>query len=90
MEQGNRPIPNRLLMHRKLMQYTQAQVARLLDLHDTNPITEWEKGITIPNTANLAKLSAIYRTYPNELYQEYYAEVRRRIQQKEQALFVCE
>jgi transcriptional regulator with XRE-family HTH domain len=63
-----RPLLNSLKKHRKLLKYTQKDVARLLDLQDTSQISRWEKGLSFPNTINLLKLSIIYRTFPNELY----------------------
>lgn len=79
MEQGNRPIPNRLRMHRRLMGFKQRHVAALLGLHDTRPLSLWEKGLAMPSSVNLIKLSIIYRTYPNELYLELFAELRKEI-----------
>ncbi len=87
MEPGNRPIPNRLQMHRKQMRYTFKQVACLLDLQSAAPLSQWEKGITLPSMINLIKLSLIYRTYPNELYPEYFHQHRILLREKEQELF---
>ena len=83
MEPGNQPIPNRLKMHRKMMGYKQKEVARLLGLYNTSPLSEWENGLTMPNAHNLIKLSVLYRTYVNELYTEYCHEVRKTLQTKE-------
>ncbi|GAB3910133.1 hypothetical protein GCM10028826_18210 [Mucilaginibacter boryungensis] len=63
-------------MHRKVMGLKQRHVARLLGLHDTKPISLWEKGQAMPNSVNLIKLSIIYRTFPNELYYELFGELR--------------
>ena len=65
------------------MGYTQRQVALLLGLHDTVPVSLWENGITLPNTINLIKLSVIYRTYPNELYGDLFLDFRRQLKEKE-------
>lgn len=62
------PILNSLKKHRKLMGYKQQDVAKILSLHDTSQICRWEKGLSLPNTINLLKLSILYRTFPNELY----------------------
>jgi transcriptional regulator with XRE-family HTH domain len=50
------------------MGYNQNHVALLLGLKNTNRVSRWEKGVSLPNTVNLIKLSIIYRTFPNELY----------------------
>jgi len=83
MEQGNRPIPNTLRLHRKTLGYTQRHVAKVLGLHDTVPLSQWEKGVKLPSTVNLIKLSLIYRTYPNELYCEVFSLFREEIHIKE-------
>jgi transcriptional regulator with XRE-family HTH domain len=87
METGNRPIPNRLKMHRKLMRYKQHQVATLLGLQATTTLSLWEKGAMMPSTNNLIKLSLIYRTYPNELYSELFKNLREELKEKELELF---
>ena len=87
MEPGNQPIPNRLKMHRKMMGYKQKEVAVLLGLYSTSPLSEWENGITIPSSQYLIKLSILYRVYINDLYPEYFGEVRGALQSKEFELF---
>ncbi|MBW4891134.1 helix-turn-helix domain-containing protein [Mucilaginibacter sp. HMF5004] len=83
MERTSRTFPNTLRLHRKTMGYSQRQVATLLGLHDTVPICQWEKGAKLPNTVNLIKLSLIYRTYPNELYDELFYTFRADLKEKE-------
>ena len=63
--------------------YTQRQVASLLGLHDSVPLSLWERGIKLPNTVNLIKLSLIYRTYPNELYNDVFQSFREELKAKE-------
>ena len=70
-------------MHRRIMGYTQRHVATLLGLHDTVPISSWEKGASLPNTVNLIKLSLIYRTYPNELYDDLFLSLREELKARE-------
>jgi len=86
MEDERRHIPNRLRMHRKLMRYTQKQVAALLGLHPAQ-LSQWENGVKLPSTINLIKLSIIYRTLPNDLYFEYYQDLKEEIKDKEWELF---
>jgi len=87
MEQGTRPIPNRLSHHRRLRGYKQAEVARLLGLYGTVALRSWEKGKTMPSGANLVKLSVLYRTYPNELYVDYFREIKKVLDSAELGLF---
>ncbi|MGY3214584.1 transcriptional regulator with XRE-family HTH domain [Mucilaginibacter sp. HD30] len=90
VEQGFRPIPNRLKVHRKRMRYRQRQVATLLGLYDTRPIYEWEKGLAMPGAANLIRLCVIYRTYANELYPELFTQYRDELKALELRLFAGE
>ncbi|MBS1521310.1 MAG: helix-turn-helix transcriptional regulator [Bacteroidetes bacterium] len=83
MERAHRIFPNTLRMHRKAAGYTQRQVASLLSLHDTVPISAWEKGMTLPNTANLIKLCLLYRTLPNDLYSDLVSAFREELERKE-------
>jgi transcriptional regulator with XRE-family HTH domain len=86
MEQGNRPIPNRLQMHRKLLRYNQSHVAGLLGLKSPVMLSTWEQGGAMPTAINLIKLSLIYRTYPNELYSELFQELKEELNTKEREL----
>ena len=76
-------ILNSLRKHRKLMGYKQSDVATLMHLNDTSHICRWEKGVSLPNTINLLKLSIIYRTFPNELYYHLLLELRHEVLKKE-------
>lgn len=80
-------ILNRLRKHRKLMGYKQSDVAELLGLKNTNRLSRWEKGLSLPNTINLIKLSIIYRTFPNELYFDLLLKLRHDLLQKEKTFF---
>jgi transcriptional regulator with XRE-family HTH domain len=84
MEQGNRPIPNRLQLHRKLLRYKQSHVAQLLGLKNTVMLSAWERGKAMPTAINLVKLSIVYRTYPHELYSELFLELKEAMKGKEQ------
>lgn len=83
MEKEHRFFPNALRLHRQTLGLTQRQVAALLDLHDTVPVSQWEKGVKLPNSINLIKLSLIYHTVPNELYHELFQDFRETLQVKE-------
>jgi transcriptional regulator with XRE-family HTH domain len=79
-------IPNRLRLHRKQMRYKQKQVAALLGLHPAQ-LSQWEHGLKLPSCENLIKLCIIYRTFPSELYTDYYQELKEHITRKEWDLF---
>jgi hypothetical protein len=83
MEKAYRTFPNTLKLHRMTAGYTQLQVAALLGLHDSVPLSLWEKGAKLPNTINLIKLSLLYRTYPNELYSDVFLVFREELRAKE-------
>jgi len=87
MEQGSRPIPNRLKLHRRLRGLKQKEVAALLELQSPWSLRQWEQGKGFPNMANLVKLSILYRTYPNELYPEYFIEMKRHLDTRELHFF---
>jgi len=63
-------IGNRLRKHRRLMGYSQLEVAKRLGHKDTALISRWENGITLPGTVNVMHLSRLYRTLVNELLLE--------------------
>ena len=90
MERAHRIFPNTLRLHRKMMGYSQRQVASLLGLHDAAPVSLWEKGAILPSTVNLIQLSLLYRTYPNELYDDVFHTFRERLKVKELELFKSE
>lgn len=88
MEHENRKhFPNRLRMHRKLWRLKQREVAAILGLHSTTPLSQWEKGCKLPSAQHLIDLSNLYRTYPNELYGECFQESLKRIRAAEKKLF---
>ena len=58
-----------------------------MGLHDTKPLSVWEKGLAMPGTVYLLKLSIIYRTYPNELYHELFLALRQELKSLELELF---
>lgn len=68
------------------MGHKQKDVAALMHLHDTSHISRWEKGLSLPSTINLLKLSIIYRTFPNELYYNLLIELRHEVIKMEKIL----
>jgi len=76
MELAGRHIPNSLRRQRKLMGYSQTDVAKQLGMKRTNRISEWERGDAMPSLINLLKLSIIYRTLPTDLYFDLFQELK--------------
>lgn len=52
------------------MGFQQKDVAEKLGLTDTAMISRWEQGVSMPSGENLLKLSILYKTLVNELYNE--------------------
>jgi len=86
MKKHGRIFINRLRKHRRLMGYTQDDVAYLLGLNSKTEISRWEKGLTVPGIDNVIRLAYIYRTLAEELYREYYKQVRFEIEPREKKL----
>ena len=63
-------IGKRLRKHRRLMRFTQKEVADKLGFESTATISRWERGITIPSMENAMMLSKLYKTLLNELFWE--------------------
>ena len=77
-------IPNLLRKHRKLVGYKQSEVAEILDLKSANRISRWEKGQSAPGLLNLLKLSIIYSTLCDQLYEELIHSMRKEILNKKE------
>ncbi len=75
----SRNIPNRLRKYRLISGYKQHEVAKLLKLRHTNPITRWEKGQSMPSLKNVLKLSILYNTFVQELYYDLFKEIKKEI-----------
>lgn len=65
-----RRTPNKLKLFRKSTGYSQKKVARLLGLSDTSSLSKWEHGITLPGLIQVFRLSKIYQTQPQELFDD--------------------
>ena len=61
-------IPNCLRKYRKARGLKQKEVAEILGLKNASLISRWEKGISLPNSINLFKLAALYRTLVDALF----------------------
>lgn len=76
-------ITNRLRKFRKIMDYSQTEVAVFLGHKSTNRLSRWEKGHAMPGVKNLFKLSALYRVFPRQLYPELFEEIQVEVTRKQ-------
>jgi transcriptional regulator with XRE-family HTH domain len=79
-------FPNRLKKYRRLFCFSQKEVATILGLKDTSPISRWEKGISLPSLVHLFRLSRIYRTMPSEMYFDLWQDITKEIAARENDL----
>lgn len=56
-----------LRRHRRLAKLTQSTVAKKLGYTDAAVISKWERGVCLPNSENLIRLSVLYKTLANQL-----------------------
>lgn len=70
-------IPNGLRKHRLKMGLTQKDVANKLGFKSTNRLVRWEQGNSFPCIKNLLKLSVLYATLCDQLYQELFNEIKK-------------
>lgn len=75
MEPRRIPIQNRLKLHRRRVGLSQKQVAKLLGLNDTSPLSRWENGLMYPSIVRVFQLCRIYKTIPQELYATLYQKI---------------
>lgn len=68
MAELNKSIGKRLRKHRRLMGFSQTDVARRLGLANTAIISRWERGVTMPSMESAMNLSKLYKTLLNELF----------------------
>jgi transcriptional regulator with XRE-family HTH domain len=67
-----------LRFYRKQAGLRQVDVAAKLGFTSYDRISDWEQGIAFPNVTNLFKLSALYKTSPEELYREYSGQFKKK------------
>jgi transcriptional regulator with XRE-family HTH domain len=68
-------FPNRLKKYRRCVCLSQKQVAKMLGLTNTSPLSRWEKGLVYPSIAHLFRLCRIYKTIPQELYTDLWQKI---------------
>jgi len=77
---------NCLRKYRKARGLNQKQVAAILGLKSTGMISRWEKGVCLPDTINIFKLSILYRTLIEALFIDHVHELRAGLYQKEETI----
>ena len=75
-------ISNSLKKYRRIMGYSQKEVAKILGFKSASRISRWERGFAMPGVENLLKLSFLYGTLPAELYADMWNEVREELRDK--------
>ena len=80
----NQRLPNLLRKYRKGRNLKQKQVAQILGLASASMISRWEKGISLPNTLNILKLAAIYRTMADMMFPKLVTMLRIRLRKREE------
>ena len=55
-------VPNCLRRYRKARGLKQREVAEILGLKSGSVISRWERGVCLPSSLNVFKLSLVYRT----------------------------
>jgi len=85
-ELNYKKIPNCLRIYRKARGLKQKEVAEILGLKSASLISRWEKGVCLPNTLNLFKLSCLYRTLVDGLFIDLMRLLKEEILKKERVL----
>lgn len=85
-EKEKRRVPNSLRKYRKAKGLTQKQVAKILGLESTSQISRWEKGVCLPSSLNIFKLSSLYRKMTDALFCDFLRSIRGDIQKKEKRI----
>ena len=75
-------IINSLRKYRKIKGLTQREVAKLLGLKSQSQLSRWERGVSLPSTLNLFKLSALYNTMVDALFIDFLRKLRKEFAKK--------
>ncbi len=62
-------------MFRRCSGLSQKKVARILGLADTSTLSRWEHGVAIPGLLQVFRLSRIYQTLPQELFEDLWNQI---------------
>jgi len=75
-------IPNNLKKYRRMMGFSQKDVAEMLGMKSASCISRWENGSSIPSWVHILKMSFLYSTLPNQLYGDLWHEVQNELREK--------
>lgn len=79
-------INNYLRRCRKARGLTQKEVADILGLESSAMISRWEKGVSLPETHNAIRLSVIYQTTVDFIFEELRYAIRDKLSQRVNAV----
>lgn len=82
----DKPLSNHLRRYRRARGLSQRDAAKILGFADASCISRWEHGACLPNTVNLFKLAALYRTLVDALYIDMLRTIRDNVQQREASI----
>lgn len=77
---------NCLRRYRRARGLKQKEVAEILGLRSASMVSRWEKGVCMPNTANLFKLAVLYRTMADALFIDLVRELRDDLLRREESV----
>jgi len=77
---------NRLWAARKAAGLTQQQVAQILGKSAPSIISRWERGVGLPNTLDLLKMSALYHRLTNDLVWPLFLQLREEVNERKRQL----
>lgn len=61
---------NYLRRYRRENGLSQREVARILGLKSTSPISRWEHGLLLPETMNALKMAVLYGTKVDDIFED--------------------
>jgi len=86
MNKTKSKIPNCLRKYRRIRGLRQKEVARILGIKSASVISRWEKGVCMPNTLNLFRISILYRTMGDALFIDLVKELRDELRKREEKI----
>ena len=86
MKKTKSKIPNYLKKYRRIRGLKQKDVAKILGIKSASIISRWEKGVCLPNTLNLFRLSILYRTMSDALFIDLMRDLRDDFRKREEKI----
>lgn len=86
MKKTKSKIPNCLKKYRRIRGLKQKEVAKILGIKSASIISRWEKGVCLPNTLNLFRLSVLYRTMSDALFIDLTRDLRDDLRKREEKI----